>query len=351
MTEGLYRIAIVGASTLLGKELSEELQNSLLAASDLVLLDEEETSGQVTAAGEEAAIIQRIEPSSFNRMDFVFFAGTRESTRKHWMEARRAGASIVDVTGELEGEKGVPVRAPFVTDALRRKAADRLNLETPAVVAAHPAAVILALIAARLQAAIEVSHLAAVLLEPASQYGKDAMDELHQQTVSLLSFKDLPRTEYDAQVAFNVLPELGEDAKVRFADSRRRVQVDYAGLSAGLGAPLPPLALDLVHAPVFHAYTGSVLVETSAPTTPEALVKALEGESIDILRDSSDVPSNLSAAGQEAIMIRVRNAGQGDALGTRFWLWLAADNLKLSALIAISCAQELRRLRPQGKIQ
>ena len=102
MANRMYRIGIVGASSLVGKELSDELGESPLAASDFVLLDDEDVAGQVTTAGDEPAFIQRIEASSFNKMDFVFFAGSSEVTKKHWQDARRAGASIVDLTYALE---------------------------------------------------------------------------------------------------------------------------------------------------------------------------------------------------------------------------------------------------------
>src|SRR5271170_830742 len=121
MTNREYRIAIVGASSLAGKELSEELGASLLGASDLVLLDVEDAAGQVTAAADEVSFIQRLEASSFDRMDFVFFAGEAAVTKKHWQDARRAGASIVDLTYALEGEKDVLVRAPWVAEALGEK--------------------------------------------------------------------------------------------------------------------------------------------------------------------------------------------------------------------------------------
>ena len=93
MTNREYRIGIVGASSLAGKELTEELGASPLAASDFVLLDEEEAAGQVTAAADEVSFIQRLEASSFDRMDFVFFAGGSAVTKRHWQQARRAGAS------------------------------------------------------------------------------------------------------------------------------------------------------------------------------------------------------------------------------------------------------------------
>jgi aspartate-semialdehyde dehydrogenase len=65
----------------------------------------------------------------------------------------------------------------------------------------------------------------------------------------------------------------------------------------------------------------------------------------------SDPPSNLSAAGQEKILVRVRRDSDSGREGTRFWIWMAADNLNLAAQNAIACAAELRRLRPSGKVQ
>jgi aspartate-semialdehyde dehydrogenase len=350
MANGIYRIGIVGASSLVGKELSDELAESLLGASDFVLLDDEEVAGQVTATGDEAAFIQRLEASSFDKMDFVFFAGGAEVTKKYWQSARRAGASIVDLTYALEGEKDVLARAPWVAEALASKAPQsgrELGLDTTAVVAGHPAAVMLALVAARLQSKLPLKSVAATVMEPASESGRLAMDELHQQTVNLLSFQALPREQYDAQVAFNLLPSLGEAAKVKLTLAEKRIREQYVELSDGL---LPALALQVVQAPVFHGYVVSMLVEVAEAATVEQIEAALVGEHIDLVSGESDPPSNLSAAGQEDIMVRVSEEA-GVEGGSRFWLWLAADNLKLAALNAIACAVELRRLRPQGKVQ
>lgn len=350
MANGIYRIGIVGASSLVGKELSDELGESLLGAGNFVLLDDNDVAGQITATGDEAAFIQRLEPSSFDRMDFVFFAGSAEVTKKHWQNARRAGASIVDLTYALEREKDVLARAPWVGEALASKAAQsgkKLDLNTPAVVAGHPAAVMLALVAARLQSKLPLKSVAATVMEPASENGRAAMDELHQQTVNLLSFQTLPREQYDAQVAFNLLPSLGDAAKIKLAVTEKRIREQYAEFSDGL---LPPLAIQVIQSPVFHGYVMSMLVEVAQSATVEQVEAALAGEHIDVARGESDPPSNLSAAGQEDIMVRVSEDVGGDGV-TRFWLWLAADNLKLAALNAIDCAGELRRFRPLGKVQ
>jgi aspartate-semialdehyde dehydrogenase len=279
----------------------------------------------------------------------VFFAGGGSETKKYWQDARRAGASIVDLTFALEGEKDVLVRAPWVAETLAGKTSQKLlDLNTPAVVAAHPVAVMLALVAGRLQTKVGLSGVAATVMEPASEYGREAMDELHQQTVNLLSFQTLPREQYDAQVAFNLLPELGEAAKVKLEVAEQRIRRHYTGLSDG---QLPGLALQMVQAPVFHGYVLSLLVELEKGATVNAVEAALVGDHIDLVSGESDPPSNLSAAGQEDIMVRVRKDSGAGEKGTRFWIWMAADNLKLAALNAIACAAELRRLRPLGKVQ
>jgi aspartate-semialdehyde dehydrogenase len=102
---------------------------------------------------------------------------------------------------------------------------------------------------------------------------------------------------------------------------------------------------------VFHGYVLSLLVEVGESATVNQVEAALAGDRVDVVSGESDPPSNLSAAGQEDIMVRVRKDAGDEGKDARFWIWLAADNLKLAALNGIACANELRRLRPLGKVQ
>ena len=347
----MFRVGIVGASSLAGKELSEELDDSSLGASEFVLLDEEDAAGQITSAANEVSFIQRLEKSSFQRLDFAFFSGPPEVTRKYWQNARRASASIIDMSYALEMERDVLVRGPWVTELLdmtSEKKTHGPNLNTPAIVPAHPAALMLALAAGKLRTKFNLSRVAATVMEPASQYGREAMDELHQQTVNLLSFQSLPRDQYDAQVSFNLLPSLGEAAKVKLAETEARIRRHYDMLADGV---LPHLALQLIQAPVFHGYAASAFVELETPATLGQVEEAMAGDHVDIVSTESDPPSNLSAAGQREMMVQVRKEPDTEQAGSGFWLWLVIDNLKFAAMNAIACATELRQLRPQGKVQ
>ena len=344
----IYRIAIVGASSLAGKELSDALSESSFAASSFTLLDEDRLNGQIAAAGDEISFIQRIDASSFDGMDLVFFADDADVAKRFWPSARKAGAAIIDLTSGLEREEGVLIRSPWVAGVMPKAAGGSvsgLNLETSVVVSAHPASVMLGLVAAKLTAKFAIKSIAATLLEPASQYGRVGMDELHQQTVSLLSFQSIPREQYDAQVAFNLLRALGDEAKIKLRDTEARIEAQYSALVG----KAPELALQLIHAPVFHGYVASVFVELSEAKTFEEFEMSLVGDHIDVVSAESDPPSNLSAAGQEEIMVWVDPSNK--EASTRFKLLLAADNLKLAAVNAIACAKELAQLRPLGKVQ
>jgi aspartate-semialdehyde dehydrogenase len=244
------------------------------------------------------------------------------------------------------------VRAPWVRQALDENDSEidagGPDLKTPAIVPAHPAALALGVIFAGIKSLAAVRSAWATVLEPASEYGRAAMDELHQQTVSLLSFQALPKVMYDTQVAFNATPVSGDDAKVNLSASEARIRRHYALISAGR---LPEVGVQLVHVPVFHGHTISIGVEFDAPVTIEHMQAALSSEHIEVAITDADAPTNLAAAGQEAILLRIRPAVESVGATRRFWLWAATDNLKLAAYNAVACAQELKRLRPQGTVQ
>jgi aspartate-semialdehyde dehydrogenase len=346
----VYKIAIAGASTLLGRELKEGLSDSPLAAADFVLLDDEDAQGQLDQVGDEVTIVQAIGADSFERADFTFFAGTEALTRRHWREALRAGSTVLDLSGALDREPGVLVRAPWLGLAGFGSQAASADLFTPAVVPAHPAALALALLVERLQQAAPLRFVAATVLEPASAFGRAAMDELHQQTVSLLSFQGLPRAVFDAQAAYNLLSGLGESATINLGAEEARIRRHYQALGDGRW---PALALQVIQAPVFHGHAFSVAVELERAVDITALEESLGGDHVDLVMEDTDSPSNLAATGQNDILVRLRpeKDGRNPNQASRLWLWAASDNLRLHAQNAVECALDLRKLRPAGTVQ
>ena len=341
----MYKIAIAGASSLLGKELKDVISESPLAAASFTLLDDEEAHGQLDQVGDEITFVQAIGPGSFEKVDFTFFCGTEQLTVKYWKDALQAGSTVLDLTGALDQQPGVLVRAPWLNAE-----PGEADLFTPAVIPAHPAALALGVLVERLQQAARPRFIAATLLAPASEFGRGAMDELHQQTVNLLSFQSLPRAIYDAQAAYNLLSGMGESARVSLPRLEARIHRHYDSLGGGRW---PFLALQAIAAPVFHGHTYSISVELEQAVDISALEEALSGDHVDLVLEDTDSPSNLAATGQNDVLIRLRPIleGRNPAQTSRFWLWVASDNLRLFAQNAVDCALDLRRLRPQGSVQ
>jgi len=342
-SSGLYRIAIVGATSLKGKEVAEVLNDRNFPSLDVKLLDDDESLGQLENVGDEVTFIQRARAEEFRHVDFTFFASDPDSARKMAKVAQDAGSTIVDLSFGLEEEPGAVVRSPWIERLLGQSMIPELQ-PGPAVIA-HPAAVVLALLLMRVHKTVAVKRAVATVFEPASEHGQKGMDELHEQTVNLLSFQQLPKTIFDTQVAFNLVARYGERSTTSLSQTESRVLRHYRQI-AGPQAPLPSILV--LQAPIFHGHAFSVYVEIGQTADIEAISQALAGEHVNLTRGAEDAPNNVNAAGQGDIQLSVNpDASQPNA----FWLWAASDNLRVAASTAVECAETMAATRPKGKIQ
>jgi aspartate-semialdehyde dehydrogenase len=338
-----FRVAIIGAATLKGKEVKELLTERGFPAADVRLLDDEESLGQLDVVGDEPSFVQSVVPENLEGVDFAFFAAEQSFTAKTWEMARRAGCEIIDLSYALESRIDINIRAPWLEHELGE--GHPVQLASAPVVVAHPVAAILALLLVRLSRHHKIRHVNATIFEPASEHGRRGMDELHDQTVNLLSFQQLPTVVYGTQVAFNVVPSYGEGVEPALASIEQRVLRHYRAIAGG-HAPSP--ALMLLHAPVFHAYTFSIYIELQSAISQGDFEAALAGEHLEIVRTQQSEPSNLNASGQTRVQIAIRGDAQRE---TGFWIWAAADNLRIAASLAVEAAEDMAATRPRGQVQ
>jgi len=337
----LYRVAIVGAASLLGKEVAEILRDRSFPAVDIRLLDDDESLGQLEAVGDEVSFIQSVRAEQFERVDFTFFASDPQSTRASWKAARDLGNTIVDLSGALEDEPTASIRSPWIEKQMGEPVTPQL--QPGPVVVAHPAATVLALLALRAQKAANVERMVATILEPASEYGQKGMDELHEQTVNLLSFQELPKSVFDVQVAFNMVARYGPRSGHSLDALSQRITKHYRRVAPSTVEP----ALFMLQAPVFHGHGFSVYLEMEKPVEVKELSEALAGDRV-VVSTPEDTPHNVSAAGQGDVLIAV-NADSSHKNG--LWLWAVSDNLRVAALTAVECAETMTASRPRGQIQ
>src|SRR5215468_11057161 len=113
-THGFYRVAIVGAASLKGKEVAEVLDERNFPSSEVKLLDDDDALGQLEALKDEVTFIQSVRAEQFEHVDFTFFTSDAECTRKNWRQVVKNGSAIVDLSYALEDEPTATLRAPWV---------------------------------------------------------------------------------------------------------------------------------------------------------------------------------------------------------------------------------------------
>jgi len=322
-------IVLVGGDTLLGREVREVFGESSLGAQLRLLADEQEESGKLTAIRGEISFLAKPSPEDLAGAGVVVLAGTPESAREA-LAAKPSGV-VVDLTYAAEEDPDARVRAPQLEGHDYE-----LDLAGPQIVA-HPAAVAIAIVLERLHHAFPLANSIVHVFEPASERGKAGIDELQEQTVSLLSLKQLPKKVFDTQLSFTMLAQFGEKAGTKLAEIEDRIERHLASLlDRTEGVPMP--SLRLIQAPVFHGYSFSLWIEfEDAPPIAE-LEEVLHGDPIDLRGADVEPPSNVSVAGMSGVSIGPVAPDRN--YGNAVWMWMAVDNLRLAAETAARIVQE-----------
>ena len=330
-------VALIGSDSLLAREVRDIVSTTGADLALRLVASVDEESGALTRLGDEPSVVNLLTAESLLDARAVILAGNPESSRRALdLLGDPPDAAVIDLTYAAEERPDARLRAPLVESVL---------VEDPADVAvhviAHPAAIALALFLRRLHANDPIRNSVIQIFAPASEHGAPGVHELQQQTVSLLSFKNLPKDIFDTQLSFNLLARYGSEAPVSLEESELRIERHLATLLAlpgeGEGAPMP--SLRLIQAPVFHGYSFSAWVEFEANPGMEALENALAIDAIDLRGSESEPPSNVGHAGQSGIGVGAIAPDRNNVEAC--WFWLVADNLRLAAENAVAVAQEL----------
>ena len=309
-------IAIVGSTSLLGKELREMLESRGLPMGRLALLETEEYAGLLQEFAGEIQITQIISPNAFDDIDIAFFTCGPEIMQAYVA----SGAKIPDLTIDL-------TQAGLDGTVYLHGISDPRVLRTERYfVNPHPAAIVIGRILAHVHHKCAIESAAVTILQPASERGNAGVDELQEQTVSLLNFQQIEKKVFGGQLAFNVLPEPEFSA-----GTERRI---LNQLDAIFGKTFPKLALHAVQVPVFHSHSFSMFINVA--NGGELAAHFAKNPTFD-MHDSSESASPVAVVGSEKIHLeRLRSTESGTHV-----LWAVADNLRIAASNAIQTAEHI----------
>jgi aspartate-semialdehyde dehydrogenase len=332
-----FRVSLIGAETMLGKDIQETLENR----SKKTRVTTFSASGEGTFGEQEgeAVYVEPFSAKSLAEERMVVLAGSGEGARKSYEIIQASGRKpvVVDTLGYLEGSQEAALSSTLLGE-VKAKPGQLITL-------AHPVTSALTLVLSRLAKYQAPVRVVANVLEPASERGQRGITELHKQTAALLAFKPLPKEVFDAQLAFNTLARLGEEAKLSLEEIERRIHAQTVKLAAQVKAQaaVSQMSLRLMQAAVFHGYSASIFVEFGAKADRKAVEEALACAQIEVRGLGEEAPDSVAAASASGLLagdIRV-DAANPKAV----WIWLVFDNLRLLADSVADVVAVLRQER------
>lgn len=211
-------IAIVGATTSIGETLLEILEERKFPVGQIYLLDNEASSGARLEFSGYALKIGDISSFDFSRVQIAFFVSTEALSKEFAEKASSEGCIVIDRTPAFRNDKDVPLIIPEINEDAMEDINKRKIVSSPSCTSIQ---MLLAL--KPIHDAVGVKRINVSTYQSVSGAGKNAAEELASQTTSLLNFRDVKCKTFTKQIAFNVLPQVGEFLDNGYTDEEMKL--------------------------------------------------------------------------------------------------------------------------------
>lgn len=288
------RIAIVGATGLVGSSVIELINEGHFPASEVYLLASLNSAGERLEVLDKHRKVELLESFDFEQVDIVFFATPAAVAHEYAAKAVEAGARVVDASSAYAADVSVPLVAAGINH--------QTLYESDSQLATMPtsAALALAKVLKPLHDAAQLTRVNATVIEPSSHFGQEGVSALAQQAVKLLSGQ-----ENDAQqkLAFNVQSHVGDLEASGHTRFELMTALDVLRL---LGQTHLEINISAVQAPVFYGQTITVHVSTLHHLPVEAAEQLLRDAGF-VIKDEGGASALTDAVGLNDICVgRIR---------------------------------------------
>lgn len=316
-----YRVGIVNPMTLVGNEITTILRERAFPYAKVSLLDSSgQSAGALTEVASEPAVVAPIAQEGLDDLDLVFFCGPAEANRD-WIARHEEDDFIaIDLSQPSTAEDG-------------KLAVAGVNLEEivqgdDVLVSPHPIAIPIALILHELATLSPIESVVATVVQPASVFEQEGVEELAAQTISVLNIQTVPQKIFDRQLAFNLYPA---------ADRREEYIVSQV---RGIADPRTEVAMLITQGTIFHSHTFSLFIRTKETLGEAQILDAFRRNPAIVLPEGDQQFGTIDAAGKDEVLIAEVRADP--AMRNGFWVWAVCDNLRRSsALNAVLLAEKV----------
>jgi aspartate-semialdehyde dehydrogenase len=330
-----YRVAVVGATGAVGREMLKTLHERNFPASDVIALASGRSAGAEVSYGDKKVLtVRSLDSFDFTGTDIGLFSPGASISAVHAPRAAAQGCIVIDNTSHFRMDPDVPLVVPEVNPQALRGFARKGIIANPncstiqMVVALKP-----------LHDEFKIKRVVVSTYQSVSGAGKEGMDELFNHTKSSFVYEQSPPQQFTKEIAFNCIPHID----VFMDDGSTKEEWKMSVETKKILDPAIAVHANCVRVPVFIGHGEMVNVEFERPVTAgeaRACLRDAPGVEVVDVREDAGYVTQIECAGEDAVFVsRIR---KDPTVENGLSFWCVSDNLrKGAALNAVQIAETM----------
>jgi aspartate-semialdehyde dehydrogenase len=327
-----YKVAVVGATGNVGREMLEILAERSFPADEVVALASRRSQGVEASYGERTLKVKALDHFDFSDVDLCLMSAGSAVSKEWSPKIAAAGAVVIDNASCWRYDPDVPLIVPEVN-------ADAIAGFRKKGIIANPNCSTVQLVVALkpLHDKAKIKRVVVATYQSVSGAGKEAMDELFAQTKAVFQIDEIEPKAFPKRIAFNIIPHIDTFME----DGYTREEWKMVAETKKILDPKIKLVATCVRVPVFIGHSEAVNVEFEQPITADEardILRNAPGCLVIDKREAGGYVTPYESAGEDATYIsRIR---EDATVENGLMLWVVSDNLrKGAALNAIQIAE------------
>ena len=326
-----YKVAVVGATGNVGREMLSVLAERQFPVSEVVVLASTRSVGTEVSFGDRILKVKALDYFDFKGTDICLMSAGGKVAKEWAPKIVAQGALVIDNSSAWRMDRGVPLVVPEVN-------ADALSEITKGIIANPNCSTVQLVVALKpLHDLATIKRAVIATYQSVSGAGKDAMDELFRQTRAVFVADPIETKLFTKQIAYNVIPHIDVFLDSGLTKEEWKMMVETQKILD----PDIQLTATCVRVPVFIGHAEAVNIEFDNPITADrarGILRAAPGVLVVDKREDGGYVTPVEAAGEDATYVsRIR---KDPTVENGLSMWIVADNLrKGAALNAVQIAE------------
>ena len=330
-----YNVAIVGATGAVGNEMINVLEQRSFPVNEIKLLASTRSAGEKLEFHGKEVTVELLTEDSFKGVEVGLFSAGGSISEKFAPIAARDGCVVIDNTSAFRMDSQVPLVVPEVNPHAIGQYAARNIIANP-----NCSTIQMVVVLKPIHDVVRIKRVVVSTYQAVSGTGREAIEELEQQTRAVLTQQEIRADVYPHQIAFNCLPHIDvflengyTKEEIKMVNETRKIMEDDS----------IRVTATTVRVPVFYGHSESVNIETEKKITPQEVRDLLSKAPGVFVEDDPSLfkyPLAMYATGKDETFVgRIR---EDESIETGINMWIVSDNIrKGAALNAVQIAEIL----------